>query len=704
MKDIKLKKTKKQNLAKKSFLVFFSFLISFIFLFSNSSNLFSSNSSSDIGVRQVSAELSVKDVSYPRLANYFLHWELSDYEAKELAKWDLLILDMEVSQNSPDKVRRIRELNPDIIILAYITSQEIMDDLIYNHLGFLRYDLKNEIIDSWYLKSSSGSRLSYWQNTHLLNLSDGSGTNSSGLKFNEFLPIFVKNEILSTNLFDGVFYDNAWGNVSWSCGDDVDINNDGIKDDVSYVNSKWEEGYDKMLEISKNLFGNEYIIIGNAKVHLPYQNKLNGMMFEDFPSSWEGTWSDSLNTYSSLKAVNKEPKITIINSYNKNRENYSKMRFSLTSTLLENGFYSFDYDTSDHGQLWWYDEYDFNLGNETSDSINLLNREMSNSYSPSLWRRNFENGSVFVNSTNFKQNFIFRGEKFSKLKGEQDKEVNSGEEVNYISLEPNTGIILRSSKFELKNAIFKNGYYYKYLNGQGSEKKSAGFAFSSSYPGQAELAFIPQNNYSEAVLSTYKGEVELREGGSLNLDFRPFGQFSGDLSIAYSLNNNNLEKIAIGAGLGGGPQVMLYDKSGRHERNFFAYDKNLRGGVNVAMFDVNNDNYQEIITGPGKGEEPLIKVFDERGKMINSFLAYNKNFKGGVNVVAGDLNNDGNVEIITIPAANGGPQVRIFDYQGNILGTFFAFDKDINGEFVVSLSDVDNDGSADIIVGQKNPY
>jgi hypothetical protein len=690
-------KNRKHSLAKNNFSVFISFFIIFIITLSLSFLVLIPNS--------VKAEVDVENISYPRLANYFLHWELSDYEAKELAKWDLLILDMEVSQNSPDKIRKIRELNPDIIILAYITSQEVMDDLIYDHLGFLRYDLKNEIVDSWYLKSSDGNKLSYWQNTYLLNLSNLSGSNSSGLKFNEFLPQFINNEILSTALFDGVFYDNAWGDVTWSSGDDVDINNDGIKDEVSYINSQWEEGYNKMLEVSKDLFGNDYIIIGNGKIHLPYQDKLNGMMLEGFPASWEGTWSDSLNTYSNLKKFNKEPQVSIINSYSKNKENYSKMRFGLTSTLLENGFYSFDYDTSDHGQLWWYDEYDFNLGNETGKAIDVLNNNNNNyKYYPSLWRRNFENGSVFVNSSNLKQTLIFKGEKFFKLKGDQDTKVNNGNEINYISLEPNSGIILKGNDFKLKNAIFKNGYYYKYLDGRGEEKRKAGFAFNSSYPGQAELAFISQNKHPEALLSTYKGRVELREGNEKLLDFRPFGAFSGDLSIAYSLNNNNLEKIAVGAGLGGGPQVMLYDKSGRLERNFFAYDKNLRGGVNVAIFDVDNDSYQEIITGPGPGEEPVIKVFDEMGNMINSFLAYEKNFTGGVNVVAGDLNNDGNVEIITVPASGGGPQLRIFDYEGNILGTFFAFDKDINGEFVVSLSDVDEDGNADIVVGQKNPY
>ncbi len=684
-------KNRNKNISKNFFQIKISILFLFVFFV--------------LSINTTHASIDLNNVNYPRLANYFLHWELSDYEAEQLAKWDLIILDMEVSQNSPDKIRKIREHNPDIIILAYITSQEIMDDFIYNHLCFLRYDLKNDIDENWYLKDSSGNKLSYWPNTYLLNITDGAISNTNGLKFNDYLPLFVKENILNTKLFDGIFFDNVWGDVYWASGSNVDINNDGKADSQAYVDNLWQEGYLKMIDRAKNLFGNEYIIVGNGKIYWPYQNKLNGMMFEDFPSAWEGdgSWSDSLNNYKKLYTLNNNPQISIINSYDNKRDNYSYMRYTLSSALLEDGFYSYDYGTSDHGQLWWYDEYDFNLGKAKSSSLNTLNTN-SNTYSPSLWRRDFENGSVFVNSTNEKKNYIFKGEKFSKLKGSQDNNINNGQEINYISLEPNSGIILKRTDFQLKNTIFKNGYFYRYLDGAGNEKKSSEFAFNSLFPGQAELAVIEQESFEEATLSTYRGQVKLEEGGRLKLDFRPFGSFNGDLSLSYSINNGNLEKIAIGAGLGGGPQVMLYDKSGRHERNFFAYDKNLRGGVNVSMFDVDNDGFQEIITGPGPGTEPVIKVFDEIGQLINSFLAYDESFKGGVNVAAGDLNNDGFVEIVTVPASSGGPQVRIFNYEGKILGTFFAYDKNRNGEFVISLSDINNDGNTNIVVGQKNPY
>ena len=62
---------------------------------------------------------------FPKRANYFLPWRISDSEARQLAKWDLLILDMETQATSRPQIELIRRLNPDIILLAYITAQEI---------------------------------------------------------------------------------------------------------------------------------------------------------------------------------------------------------------------------------------------------------------------------------------------------------------------------------------------------------------------------------------------------------------------------------------------------------------------------------------------------------------------------------------------------------------------------------------------------
>ena len=68
--------------------------------------------------------------------------------------------------------------------------------------------------------------------------------------------------------------------------------------------------------------------------------------------------------------------------------------------------------------------------------------------------------------------------------------------------------------------------------------------------------------------------------------------------------------VAAGAGPGGGPDVRLIDTStGKDVFRFFAYDSGFRGGVRVALGDVNADGFADIITGAGPGGGPDVRVF-----------------------------------------------------------------------------------------------
>jgi hypothetical protein len=133
--------------------------------------------------------------------------------------------------------------------------------------------------------------------------------------------------------------------------------------------------------------------------------------------------------------------------------------------------------------------------------------------------------------------------------------------------------------------------------------------------------------------------------------------------------------------------------------NFFAYDKNFRGGVNVAAGDINGDGRAEIVTGAGKGGGPHVRYFNNQGSLVGQFFAYDKNFRGGVTVAAGDMNADGQAEVITGAGPGGGPQVRIFNQDGLSLNSFFAYDKDFRGGITVGYSN--KSGEAEVSVSIK---
>jgi hypothetical protein len=144
-----------------------------------------------------------------------------------------------------------------------------------------------------------------------------------------------------------------------------------------------------------------------------------------------------------------------------------------------------------------------------------------------------------------------------------------------------------------------------------------------------------------------------------------------DLAKDYA-QNKKIGTIFSSQGQGSG-KVSVADSKGNVYFDFYPYGNLYRKGINVAVGDLNGDGQAEIITGAGPGGGPHIRIFDSHGKVIGQFFAYDKNFRGGVNVAVGDLNGDGQAEIITGAGPGGGPHIRIFDAENREISGFFAF-------------------------------
>jgi hypothetical protein len=192
--------------------------------------------------------------------------------------------------------------------------------------------------------------------------------------------------------------------------------------------------------------------------------------------------------------------------------------------------------------------------------------------------------------------------------------------------------------------------------------------------------------------------------GEYVADFFPYDfNFRGGVRTGLGdINADGYADMVTAPGSGGGPHIRIYDFFNSNIiREFMAYDVNFTGGVNVAVADVNGDGFDDVVTGADHTGGPHVKVFDGRdGSLLNQFFAYDPGFRGGVRVAADDLNSQGIAQIVTGPGIGGGPIVRTFNaLDGEVLDTFLAFEETDRGGIFVGTADMMGDDMPEVFVG-----
>lgn len=179
------------------------------------------------------------------------------------------------------------------------------------------------------------------------------------------------------------------------------------------------------------------------------------------------------------------------------------------------------------------------------------------------------------------------------------------------------------------------------------------------------------------------------------------------IGVSSTLSHAATVLVATGPGPGHSPvvRVTVESANGNDTISFMAYQKNFLGGVRVAVGDINGDGFDDVITGSGFGTAGHVKVFDgtrlgRTNALLMSFYAFPGSFRGGVYVAAGDITGDGRADIIVAPDAGARPFVRVFDGKtGAEIRSFLAYPPTFTGGVSVAAGDVNGDGRDDIITG-----
>ena len=212
------------------------------------------------------------------------------------------------------------------------------------------------------------------------------------------------------------------------------------------------------------------------------------------------------------------------------------------------------------------------------------------------------------------------------------------------------------------------------------------------------------------------------DGSLLVAPFTPFGKdfTGGGFVAAGAFDGDGRAEFVITPDVGGGPRAVLFsaqDGQAVPRKSFFGIDDDqFRGGIRVAVGDVNGDGTPDLTVSAGVGGGPRVAVFDGRTllgtptRLVNDFFALPGDLTNSVSVAAVDVDGDGRADLVFGAGSGGAP--RVVTLSGKLLmtdGGRAATDAPLTNFFAggdttsrdgarVSTADTDRDGRMEVAV------
>lgn len=312
-----------------------------------------------------------------KTGSYWTSPVMNQTEVRELAKHDLLIVDMENGINNRQSLKLLKTLNPRIKLICYSNPMEFFKPMPDNRPIQSRW-LKEveENFPHYFLKLADGSPAKFWPGMVMLNLSNYSD-------FGNWMAEKLLSEVLSDPIWDGYFMDNGGGNISWVIPNNrlhrLDVDADGFSDANQKVDDAWYQGIYQFLFKIRTAKGKDFIIISN-KGSVEMMDLVDGRMFETFPCDYLGSkenfgWNQSMKNAKEMEAIG--AKYTIFQGKEKD------LNLILASALLLDNVYVM----IDHNNSFFYPIFDLKIG-EALDSCQTFQER---------YFRTYDGGNIEVN-------------------------------------------------------------------------------------------------------------------------------------------------------------------------------------------------------------------------------------------------------------------------------------------------------------------
>ena len=309
--------------------------------------------------------------NFPRKGNLWGSWEVAKQGLAHAARIDLY----NGAGFTPQEIQTLRTLNPNILITRSINTVE--------------RDTSSQagVPDEYWLHDTTGKKIEVWPGAWRLNLTKP--------EVAEMQAQYAYQQLVDADLaVDGCFFDNFFTSQSWVKQDiygnavSIDANDDGQPDDPAWLDAAWKKGvYDELRAFRKWM---PWAIVTG---HLPrppdvelgriFNGDSFGFIVPEVRESLN-SFAEFWDMYQPWYTLGQKPVVTMIEAappmqigygYDYDplskipastlefaRTDWPNMRFGLGMTLMNDGYFAYEFGDTYHGNDWWYDELDADLG------------------------------------------------------------------------------------------------------------------------------------------------------------------------------------------------------------------------------------------------------------------------------------------------------------------------------------------------------
>jgi len=252
----------------------------------------------------------------------------------------------------PEEAKKVKKNNPNALLLAGLTASWVYEgddwqQFLTTVSNFGKAE-PLEINEDMYLHKPNGQRCPFGWASQKWNHDEIYAMDPRNFYWVEMITDFYKN-VLDQPQHDGIIID-MMTEKSW-CPDAIS-------------DADWVEANIKILKEVKDYNKNNKLVIFNAGRDLSqideYEGYFDGYLMENVFGEWGADYETALeaggNGYLVIYAADTD-------DTGEEGQYLTRMRLGLTLSLLhDNTYFTYDVGPRDHGDAWWYDEYEALLG------------------------------------------------------------------------------------------------------------------------------------------------------------------------------------------------------------------------------------------------------------------------------------------------------------------------------------------------------